>query len=102
MSGNYSSFSQFVLVPTVPHRQYIQLEGSVALGANVSAHYNTNADPLGTLISEYGPERIQRVQANLTVGHGVQQIFAAPKFGAVQVVIVNHGWHPTENVPLYK
>lgn len=70
------------------------------MGANVSAHYNTKSDPLEPLISEYGPERIHRVQANLGVEHAVQEMFSAPKFGPVQVAIINHGIFLTEEVPI--
>ncbi|KAJ6486881.1 NAD(P)-binding protein [Mycena sanguinolenta] len=74
----------------------------LAQGAKLTAHYNTTASTLDPLIAEFGPTRIVAGQANLTVEQDVARLFAesAAALGPVQVVIINHGIWPTEDVPV--
>ncbi|KAF7349244.1 hypothetical protein MSAN_01713900 [Mycena sanguinolenta] len=71
-------------------------------GAKVTAHYNTIASTLDPLIAEFGSKQIVAAQANLTAEHDVARLFAesTAALGPVQVVIINHGIWPTEDVPV--
>jgi len=74
-------------------------------GAKVSAHYNTNLQPLKQLIDKYGPSCIRPVQANLGVEEEVHRAFESfdeknGGFGPVQVAIVNHAYYPPADVPV--
>ncbi|KAF5376044.1 hypothetical protein D9615_007661 [Tricholomella constricta] len=71
-------------------------------GAKVTAHYNSNKSTLQPLIARYGADRVQALQANLTLEDDVHRLFseASVSFGTVQIIIVNHGVWPTENQPV--
>lgn len=71
-------------------------------GAKVSAHYRSNRATLNDLLNDYGPERVQTVKADLTQEQDVADLFAEATrtYGPVQVVIVNHGYWPPEDVPI--
>ncbi|KAJ7145349.1 NAD(P)-binding protein [Mycena crocata] len=69
-------------------------------GAKVTAHYNTNASPLNTLIDEFGAERVVAVQANLSLEADVARLFAGSALGPMQIVIINHGIWPTADEPV--
>lgn len=71
-------------------------------GARVSAQYRTNPTPLEPLLAEYGPERICSWKADVEYEDQVSQLFvqANSAFGPVQVVIVNHGYWPREDIPI--
>ncbi|KAF7350471.1 hypothetical protein MVEN_01352700 [Mycena venus] len=73
-------------------------------GAKVTAHYNTTSSTLSTLITEFGSTRIVAAQANLTAEDDVARLFSesTAALGPVQVVIINHGIWPTEDVPVAK
>ncbi|KAJ7602541.1 NAD(P)-binding protein [Mycena rosella] len=65
-------------------------------GAKVTAHYNTNASSLNTLITEFGADRVVAAQANLAVEDDVVRLFRASEIlGPVQIAIINHGIWPT-------
>ncbi|GJE92999.1 SDR family oxidoreductase [Phanerochaete sordida] len=71
-------------------------------GAKVSCHYRSNPSTLGALSAEFSAANVQSVQADLTQESEVQRMFdaASGAFGPVQVVIVNHGYWPPEDVPV--
>lgn len=70
-----------------------------ALGAEVTAHYNTQYGPLESLSKAYS--NVQAVQANLSDEMSVANMFTAiAHAGPVQVLVVNHGIWPAEDVPL--
>lgn len=71
-------------------------------GANVSAQYRNNPTTLDTLLSEFGPTRVQRFQADVEHEDQVSSLFtqASKAFGPIQIIIVNHGYWPTEDVPV--
>ncbi|KIJ64282.1 hypothetical protein HYDPIDRAFT_112267 [Hydnomerulius pinastri MD-312] len=69
-----------------------------SLGARVTAHYNTQRSPLDNLSNTY--RSLQAVQADLSDETSVRNMFMALAHGPVQVLIVNHGIWPTEDVPL--
>ncbi|KAI0759640.1 hypothetical protein BC629DRAFT_1548361 [Irpex lacteus] len=73
-------------------------------GAKVSAHYRSQSTTLGPLITEFGQERVQPVYADLTKEADVVQLFseASRTYGPVQVIIVNHGYWPPEDVPIVR
>jgi len=68
----------------------------------VTAHYNSSNKTLQPLVAGYGSDRIQDIQADLTVESDVLQLFsqASSSFGPVQVVIVNHGVWPAVDQPV--
>ncbi|KAG6805680.1 hypothetical protein H0H92_014402, partial [Tricholoma furcatifolium] len=70
-------------------------------GAKVTAHYNSSNKNLQSLLAHYG-ERLQTIQANLTTENAVIRLFneASLSFGPVQILIVNHGYRPTADVPV--
>ncbi|KIP06769.1 hypothetical protein PHLGIDRAFT_106623 [Phlebiopsis gigantea 11061_1 CR5-6] len=70
-------------------------------GAKVSAHYRSSSASLEPLHAEFG-QSIQNVHADLTQENAVTQLFAdaSSTFGPVQVIIVNHGYWPPEDVPI--
>lgn len=73
-----------------------------ALGANVTAHYNTQLEPLKELLETF-PGKLQPEQADLKQETSVQAMFARISkgtFGTVQVAVVNHGIWPSECVPV--
>lgn len=85
----------------------------IALGARVSAHFNTNIKPLGALVDEFGPERVRPLQADLAREDDVGRLFAVDElgasrtegvvaFGPVQVLVVNHGYFVGADVPLVR
>lgn len=70
-----------------------------ALGAEVTAHYNTQYGPLESLSKAYS--NVKAVQANLSDETAVANMFTAiAHAGPVQVLVVNHGIWPREDVPL--
>lgn len=70
-----------------------------ALGAEVTAHYNKQYGPLEGLSKAYS--NVQAVQADLSDEMSVDNMFTAiAHAGPVQVLVVNHGIWPTEDVPL--
>lgn len=73
----------------------------LALGANVTAHYNSNSTPIQILQASF--PALQSVQADLSSESAVKRMFEALSglsFGPVAVVVVNHGiWSP-DNVPI--
>lgn len=54
------------------------------------------------MVAEFGPQKIQALQANLTSETEVDRLFsqASASFGPVQVVIINHGVWPTADQPV--
>ncbi|KAG2144145.1 NAD-P-binding protein [Suillus bovinus] len=72
-----------------------------ALGANVTAHYNSQFGPIQEL--QASNPNLQHVQANLSREEAVIAMFeslSAMPHGPVQVVIVNHAIYPTLDVPI--
>lgn len=70
-----------------------------ALGAEVTAHYNTQYGPLESLSNAYA--NLQAVQADLSDETSVENMFTAIEHaGPVQVLIVNHAIWPAEDVPV--
>ncbi|KAJ7039829.1 NAD(P)-binding protein [Mycena alexandri] len=64
-------------------------------GAKITAHYNTNATSLNTLIKEFGSEKIHTAQASLSAEEDVRRLFSTDSgFGPVQVLVVNHAISP--------
>ncbi|KAI0706014.1 NAD(P)-binding protein [Cerioporus squamosus] len=73
------------------------------VGARVTAHFNTKAAPLDPLVREFGADRIRALQADLTQEEAVNQLFAsasADPYGPVQVVVINHAYYESRDVPL--
>lgn len=77
----------------------------------MSAHFKTNVEPLGALLDEFGPDRVRPLQADLAREDDVGRLFAADElfesheediaaFGPVQVLVVNHGYYHSRDVPL--
>jgi len=70
-----------------------------ALGAEVTAHYNTRYGPLENLSGDYS--NLQTVQAELSDETSVTNMFTAiAHAGPVQVLVVTHGTRSTEDVPV--
>lgn len=71
-------------------------------GAKVTAHYNTTSSTLDPLLAEYGPTRVRTIQANLAQEEDVIRMMNVKTdgFGAVQVLVVNHGYYPPNDVPV--
>ncbi|KAG2045167.1 NAD dependent epimerase/dehydratase [Suillus americanus] len=72
-----------------------------ALGANVTAHYNSKFGPIQELLASN--TKLQHVQANLSQEEAVVAMFeslAVMPHGPVQVVIVNHAIYPISEVPV--
>lgn len=70
-----------------------------ALGAEVTAHYNTQYGPLESLSKDN--VNLQAVQAELSDETSVTNMFTAiAHAGPVQVLIVNHGIWPTDDIPV--
>ncbi|CAL1697738.1 unnamed protein product [Somion occarium] len=71
-------------------------------GAKVSAHYRSKSCPLEPLVVEFGHDRIVCLQADLNCEDEVARVFnqANVAFGPVQIVIVNHGYWPNDDVPI--
>ncbi|KAJ7211013.1 NAD(P)-binding protein, partial [Mycena rebaudengoi] len=70
-------------------------------GAKVTAHYNSNASSLDALVTEHGPQRIQKAQGDLAVEEDVARLFSGSTLlGAVQVAVINHGVWPTADEPV--
>ena len=71
-------------------------------GAKVTAHYNRSSSGLQPLLDAYGPSRTLASQANLVKEEDVARLYreSTSAFGAVQVLVVNHGGHPMEDVPV--
>ncbi|KAI0350917.1 NAD-P-binding protein [Trametes cingulata] len=75
------------------------------VGARVTAHYNTKSAPLEPLLTEFGSSRLRALQADLTREADVQRLFASAAdplngFGTVQVVVINHAYYETRDVPV--
>ncbi|KAG0701086.1 NAD(P)-binding protein [Suillus ampliporus] len=73
----------------------------LSLGANVTAHYNSNAKPIQAL--QASSPALQCVQADLSSESAVKRMFEAlvgTSFGPVAVAVVNHGIWPPEGVPI--
>lgn len=72
-------------------------------GAKVTAHYNTKSGPIQPLISEFGPDKVQSIQADLSQEADVIQLFttsAQKHFGPVQVIVINHALYFDVYVPV--
>lgn len=70
-----------------------------ALGAEVTAHYNTKYGPLEGLSNAY--INLQAVQADLSDETSVANMFTAiAHAGPVQVLVVNHGVWPAGDLPV--
>jgi NAD(P)-dependent dehydrogenase (short-subunit alcohol dehydrogenase family) len=70
-----------------------------SLGAEVTAHYNTQYGPLESLSKDN--VNLQAVQAELSDETSVTNMFTAiAHAGPVQVLIVNHGIWPTDDIPV--
>ncbi|OJA20545.1 hypothetical protein AZE42_07077 [Rhizopogon vesiculosus] len=73
----------------------------LSLGADVTAHYNSNSTPIQNLRDDF--LALQSVQADLSSESAVKDMFetlSGSHFGPVAVVVVNHGvWLP-EDVPI--
>ncbi|KAG1845487.1 NAD-P-binding protein [Suillus subalutaceus] len=72
-----------------------------ALGANVTAHYNSKFGPIQELLASN--TNLQHVQANLSQEEDVVGMFeslAVMPHGPVQVVIVNHAIYPFSETPI--
>lgn len=77
--------------------------GFLAHGEKVTAHYNTNSVPLDGLASEFGPDKVQKIQADLGCEDDASRIFGEimeGRFGPAQVIVVNHAVYVTEDVPM--
>jgi NAD(P)-dependent dehydrogenase (short-subunit alcohol dehydrogenase family) len=79
---------------------------STALGAKVTAQYNTNRGPLAALVPPQAGQ-LWFTQANLTHEQDVRNLFdlnppseSISGFGPVQVLVVNHGIWPTSDIPI--
>ena len=72
----------------------------VEAGAKVTAHFNKSSSGLKPLLETYGPSRITLAQANLINESDVARLYreSIAAHGLVQVLIVNHGGHPMEDV----
>jgi len=70
----------------------------------VSAHYRSNATSLYPLLTEYGDSRVRSVQGDLDLEDEVVQLFlkANKAFGPVQIVVINHGYWETVDVPVVR
>lgn len=71
----------------------------------MTAHYNTKSTPLEPLLTEHGSTRLRPLQADLSREDDTQRLFAAAAdaqsgFGPVQVVVVNHAYYETREVPV--
>lgn len=87
------------------HPARVSLNLHLEQGAKVTAHYNTKQDPLQPLLSRYGSERIQALQANLTDENAVENLFreaAGSAFGEVQILVVNHAIATDLDEPVWK
>ncbi|KAG1872847.1 NAD(P)-binding protein [Suillus tomentosus] len=73
----------------------------LSLGANVTAHYNSNSKPIQNLQVNF--PALQCTQADLSSESAVKNMFDAlsgTPFGPVAVIVVNHGiWSP-QDVPI--
>ncbi|KZT65083.1 NAD(P)-binding protein [Daedalea quercina L-15889] len=69
-------------------------------GAKVTAHYNRSSASLQPILDAHGPSRVRASQANLVNEEDVSRLYreATSALGAVQVLVVNHGGHPMEDV----
>jgi NAD(P)-dependent dehydrogenase (short-subunit alcohol dehydrogenase family) len=56
------------------------------------------------LIAEFGAQKVQALQANLSIERDVVHLFsqASTSFGPVQSIIVNHGVWPTTDQPVVR
>ncbi|KAJ1719136.1 hypothetical protein LPJ53_006044 [Coemansia erecta] len=70
-------------------------------GAKVTLHYNTNNSTLAPIVADY-PAATCMVQARVDNEVEVAKAFeeSTTKLGPVQVLVVNHGIWPTENILL--
>ncbi|KAG6828185.1 hypothetical protein H0H92_008844 [Tricholoma furcatifolium] len=75
---------------------------AIEQGAKVTAHYNSSNKNLRSHLDQYGDDRLQALQADLTIEHSVTQLFskALSSFGPVQILIVNHGIWPSADQPV--
>ncbi|KAJ3570189.1 hypothetical protein NP233_g4580 [Leucocoprinus birnbaumii] len=73
-------------------------------GAKVTAHYNTNSTTLQPLLSQFGTQTIQTLQADLTEEQAVTQLFdsATSTFGPVHILILNHAIVSSVKEPVWK
>ncbi|KAF5353411.1 hypothetical protein D9756_007885 [Leucocoprinus leucothites] len=73
-------------------------------GAKVTAHYNTNSTTLQPLLSHYGPQKVQALQADLVDEAAVAKLFqeATSTFGVVHIIILNHAIVSSVKEPLWK
>lgn len=72
--------------------------------AKVSAHYRSNISTLVELSTEFDSQHLRSVKADLTQEGDVLSMFqeSTRNFGPVQVLIVNHGYWPPEDVPVVR
>ncbi|KAG1768842.1 NAD-P-binding protein [Suillus occidentalis] len=71
------------------------------LGANVTAYYNSNSEPIQTLKVSF--PALQYAQADLSSESAVKSMFDAlseTPFGPVAVIVVNHGIWMSQDVPI--
>ena len=66
------------------------------------AHYRSTIFTVQQLSNDFGPEHVRIVKADLAREADVAALFqeASQNFGPVQVLIVNHGYWPPEDVPI--
>ncbi|KIJ25372.1 hypothetical protein M422DRAFT_273694 [Sphaerobolus stellatus SS14] len=70
-------------------------------GAKVAAHYNTTSSTLKPLQEKY-PSQLILIQADVTSESAVANLFAqlTSKDFHIQVIVLNHGFWPTTDVPM--
>lgn len=103
-SGSQRPFStsvSFSLSSTPPFKS-VDTHATTEQGAKVTAQYHTNPTALDGLKSQYGVDRLLTLKANVENEDQVSELFtnANKVFGPVQIVVVNHGYWPTEDVPV--
>ena len=71
-------------------------------GAKVTGHYNSNITTLEPLITEFGVQKFQALQADLSIEKDVASLFsqASASFGPVQSIVVNHAVWPSTDQPV--
>ncbi|KAG9309750.1 NAD(P)-binding protein [Chiua virens] len=85
------------MINTCTHQRF----SAPALGANVTAHYNSQRDPLLPLLQMYST--LRTIQADLSDEAAVVDLFSTLSHsdaGPVQVVVVNHAIAEVQYVPV--
>jgi 3-oxoacyl-[acyl-carrier protein] reductase len=74
----------------------------VAAGANVVFNYQRAAEAAQNLVRECGPEHCHAVQSDLNSASSAQPLIDAviAHFGALDILVANHGVWPAEDVPI--